>query len=142
MEPPTLPPGVTEAHRIQQNTLICFNPFQPILGTSSFFRSTPNQPIKLVTKETSRKNHFVALGVKVYVFRKKCNFHPYFDLEAIARQSVEASRLVICAYIGNIGGNSRYSLLPIFWGSYHTGHPTTQQPNHTTENTKWKEEVS
>ena len=41
-------------------------------------------------------------------------FIPYFELEAIARQSVEVSREVICAYFGNMGRN-RYFLLLIFW---------------------------
>ena len=45
-------------------------------------------------------------------------FRPKTELEAIARQSVEASREVDCAYFGNIGRNSRYFLLPNFWGSY------------------------
>ena len=38
------------------------------------------------------------------------------QLEAIARQSVDASREVDCAYFGNIGRNSGYFLLPIFFG--------------------------
>ena len=45
-------------------------------------------------------------------------FRPNIELEAIARQSVEASRKVICAYFGNIGRNSGYFLLTIFLGSY------------------------
>ena len=45
---------------------------------------------------------------------KNAIFRPYFELEAIARQSVEASREVICAYFGNIGRNSGYFLHPIF----------------------------
>ena len=45
---------------------------------------------------------------------KNVIFRPYFELEAIARQSVEASREVICAYFGNIGRNSGYFLHPIF----------------------------
>ena len=45
---------------------------------------------------------------------KNAIFRPYFELEAIARQSVEASREVSCAYFGNIGRNSGYFLLPIF----------------------------
>ena len=49
-------------------------------------------------------------------------FIPYFELEAIARQSVEASREVDCAYFGNIGRNSGYFLLPIFLAV----HPITQ----------------
>ena len=47
-------------------------------------------------------------------------FRPNIELEAIARQSVEASREVDCAYFGNIGRNSGYFLLPIFLGSYLT----------------------
>ena len=39
---------------------------------------------------------------------------PNIELEAIARQPVEASREVICAYFGNIGRNSGYFLHPIF----------------------------
>ena len=45
-------------------------------------------------------------------------FRPNIEPEAIARQSVEASREVDCAYFGNIGRNSGYFLLPIFLGSY------------------------
>ena len=45
---------------------------------------------------------------------KNIIFRPYFELEAIARQSVEALREVICAYFGNIGRNSGYFLLLIF----------------------------
>ena len=45
-------------------------------------------------------------------------FRPNIELEAIARQSVEASREVDCAYFGNIDRNSGYFLLPIFLGSY------------------------
>ena len=45
-------------------------------------------------------------------------FRPNIELEAIARQSVEASREVDCAYFGNIGRNSGYFLLPIFLSSY------------------------
>ena len=32
-------------------------------------------------------------------------FRPHIELEAIARQSVEASREVICAYFGNMGSH-------------------------------------
>ena len=53
---------------------------------------------------------------------KNAIFRPNIELEAIARQPVEASREVICAYFGNIGRNSGYFLLPIFWGS----HPKVQ----------------
>ena len=53
---------------------------------------------------------------------KNAIFRPYFELEAIARQSVEASREVCCAYFGNIGRNSGYFLLPIFLAV----HPTVQ----------------
>ena len=53
---------------------------------------------------------------------KNAIFRPYFELEAIARQSVEASREVSCAYFGNIGRNSGYFLLPIFLAV----HPTVQ----------------
>ena len=45
---------------------------------------------------------------------KNAIFRPYFELEAIARQSVEASRKVSCAYFGNIDRNSGYFSLPIF----------------------------
>ena len=41
-------------------------------------------------------------------------FRPNFELGAIARQSIEASRYVICAYFGNIGRNSGDFLLSIF----------------------------
>ena len=40
---------------------------------------------------------------------------PFSDLEAIARQSVEASCEVISAYFGNIGRNSGGFLLSIFF---------------------------
>ena len=53
---------------------------------------------------------------------KNAIFRPYFELEAIARQSVEASHEVSCAYFGNIGRNSGYFLLPIFLAV----HPTVQ----------------
>ena len=43
-------------------------------------------------------------------------------LEAIARQSVEALREVICAYFGNIDRNSGYFLLRIFLSSHPTLH--------------------
>ena len=45
---------------------------------------------------------------------KNAIFRPYFELEAIARQSVEVSREVSCAYFGNIGRNSGYFLSMIF----------------------------
>ncbi len=45
-------------------------------------------------------------------------FRSYIELGAIARQSIDALREVICAYFGNIGRNSGYFLLPIFLGSY------------------------
>ena len=45
---------------------------------------------------------------------KNAIFRHNIELEAIARQSVEASRKVICAYFGNIDRNSGYFLLPIF----------------------------
>ena len=45
---------------------------------------------------------------------KNVIFRPYFEQEAIARQFVEASHEVSCAYFGNIGRNSGYFLLPIF----------------------------
>ena len=45
---------------------------------------------------------------------KNVIFRPYFELEAIARQSVEASCKISCAYFGNIGRNSGYFLHPIF----------------------------
>ena len=53
---------------------------------------------------------------------KNTIFRPYFELEAIARQSVEASREVCCAYFGNIGRNSGYFLLPIFLAVHPTVH--------------------
>ena len=53
---------------------------------------------------------------------KNAIFRPHMELEAIARQSVEASREVICAYFGNMGRNNGYFLLPIFLGSYLTMH--------------------
>ena len=55
---------------------------------------------------------------------KNVIFRPYFELEAIARQSVEASREVICAYFGNIGRNSGYFLLPIFLAVHPNADPT------------------
>ena len=55
---------------------------------------------------------------------KNVIFRPYFELEAIARQSVEASREVICAYFGNIGRNSGYFLHPIFLAV----HPSVHSP--------------
>ena len=54
------------------------------------------------------------LGLKIAFLDKNAIFRPYFELEAIARQSVQASRKVSCAYFGNIGRNSGYFLLPIF----------------------------
>ena len=48
-------------------------------------------------------------------------------LEAIARQSVEASREVSCAYFGNIGRNSGYFLLPIFLAVHPSGHTELPQ---------------
>ena len=53
---------------------------------------------------------------------KNAIFRPYFELEAIARQSVEASREVSCAYFGNIGRNSGYFLLPIFLAVHPNAH--------------------
>ena len=53
---------------------------------------------------------------------KNVIIRPYFELEAIARQSAEASREVICAYFGNIGRNSGHFLHPIFLAV----HPTAQ----------------
>ena len=53
---------------------------------------------------------------------KNAIFRPNIQLEAIARQPVEALREVICAYFGNIGRNSRHFLLPIFLGSHPTVH--------------------
>ena len=60
------------------------------------------------------------LGLKIAFLDKIVIFRPNIELEAIARQSVEASRKVDCAYFGNIGRNSGYFLLPIFLGSYLT----------------------
>ena len=48
------------------------------------------------------------LGLKMAFLDKIATFRPNIELEAIARQSVEASRKVICAYFGMIGRNSRY----------------------------------
>ena len=53
---------------------------------------------------------------------KNAIFRHNIELEAIARQSVEASREVICAYFGNIDRNSGYFLLRIFLSS----HPNVQ----------------
>ena len=53
---------------------------------------------------------------------KNAIFRHNIELEAIARQSVEASREVICAYFGNIDRNSGYFLLRIFLSS----HPSVQ----------------
>ena len=44
---------------------------------------------------------------------KNAIFRPHIELEAIARQSVEASLEVFCAYFGNIGRNRTYFLHPI-----------------------------
>ena len=55
------------------------------------------------------------------ILSKNAIFRPNIELEAIARQSVDASREVDCAYFGNIGRNSGYFLLPIFLGSYLNG---------------------
>ena len=62
------------------------------------------------------------LGLKIAFLDKIVIFRPNIELEAIARQSVEASREVICAYFGNIGRNSRYFLHPIFLAV----HPSVQ----------------
>ena len=48
---------------------------------------------------------------------------PNIELEAIARQSVEASREDICAYFGNIGRNSGYFLHTIFLAVHPNAHP-------------------
>ena len=53
---------------------------------------------------------------------KNAIFRPHFELEAIARQSVQASREVSCAYFGNIGRNSGYFLHPILLAV----HPSVQ----------------
>ena len=53
------------------------------------------------------------LGLKVTLLDKNAIFIPNTELEAIARQSVEVEP--ICAYFRNIGRNSGYFLLPIFW---------------------------
>ena len=58
------------------------------------------------------------LGLKIAFLDKIVIFRPNIELEAIARQYVEASREVDCAYFGNIGRNSGYFLLPIFLGCY------------------------
>ena len=44
------------------------------------------------------------------------HFRPNIELEAIARHSVEALRVVICDYFDNIGKNSRY-FFRLFWRS-------------------------
>ena len=49
------------------------------------------------------------------ILSKNAIFRPKTELEAIARWSVDASREVDCAYFGNIGRNSGYFLLPIFF---------------------------
>ena len=54
------------------------------------------------------------LGLKMAILSKNAIFRPKTELGAIARQSVEASREVICAYFGNIGRNSGYFLIPLF----------------------------
>ena len=64
--------------------------------------------------------------VKIAIFR------PYIELEAIARQTIEASREVIYAYFGNIGRNSGYFLLPIFLDSYLIDHRVKQHKIRTT----------
>ena len=61
------------------------------------------------------------------IFSKNAIFRPKTELEAIARQSVDASCEVDCAYFGNIGINSGYFLLPIFLGSYLNVHPEQQE---------------
>ena len=61
---------------------------------------------------------------------KNAIFRPYFELEAIARQSVEASREVCCAYFGNIGRNSGYFLLPIFLAVHPNGQPVWTGETH------------
>ena len=63
---------------------------------------------------------------------KNAIFRPYFELEAIARQSVEASRKSCFAYFGNIGRNSGYFLLPIFLAVHPSVHGA-QWPVHTGE---------
>ena len=65
------------------------------------------------------------LGLKMTILSKNAIFRPKTELEAIARWSVDASREVDCAYFGNIGRNSGYFLLPIFLGSYLSGHCTS-----------------
>ena len=61
---------------------------------------------------------------------KTAIFRPNIELEAIARQPIKVSREVICAYFGNIGRNSGYFLLPIFFGSYLNVHPSTTSSSH------------
>ena len=53
---------------------------------------------------------------------KIATFRPNIELEAIARQSIEALREVDCAYFSNIGRNSGYFFLPILLGSYLSVH--------------------
>ena len=54
---------------------------------------------------------------------KNAIFRPYFELEAIVRQSVEASHEVSCAYFGNTGRNRGYFLLQFFFAVHPNGHP-------------------
>ena len=61
---------------------------------------------------------------------KNTIFRPHIELEAMAIQSVEASREVICASFGNIGRNSWYFLLPIFLGSHPNGHTVEDKTEH------------
>ena len=60
------------------------------------------------------------LDLEMAFLDKIAIFRSNIVLEAIARQSIEASREVDCAYFGNIGRNSGYFLLPIVLGSYLT----------------------
>ena len=62
------------------------------------------------------------LGLKMTILSKNAIFRPETELEAIARQSVEASREVSCAYFGNIGRNSECFSLPILLSV----HPSAQ----------------
>ena len=62
------------------------------------------------------------LGLKIAFLVKIVILRPNIELEAIARQSVDASCEVDCAYFSHIGRNSGYFLLPILLGSYLTAH--------------------
>ena len=60
-------------------------------------------------------------------------FRSEIALEAIARQSVEASREVSCAFFGNIGRNSEYFLLPIFLAVHPSVHAVSATPDSSSD---------